>query len=176
MIKKTVLLLSITFLTLNLSAEEKLEEILGKALVSSVVNNDIVAYSQCWTSSRSRKNSLKKYFPQIPDQHIKKMLQKLIPRNKVIVSSFEKRQDYINLNKIDRKVIKFKSCIIKYNKEEIINGHKMISATQFIISMQVNDEEWLYRMDDCGIINNQWYFDDRPIDLKIGDQTIKFRK
>jgi len=175
-LKRTVEPVDATASKAKSDGKDKPEILLAQDLASAIANNDIVAYSQCWTSARDRRRSIEKYFPQIPEEGVNKLLSKLEPRNKIVVESFETIQKHINLNKIDRTQIKFKSCDVKHNKEEVLNGHKMLSATKFIVSMQVNGQEWKYVMDDCHLSNHQWYFGDSPIQITFGKETVRFRK
>lgn len=162
--------------TIEIADDVKLEDKLGKALVLSIVNDDIRAYFRCWTTSIHRKKALKKYYPQVAEEGIKRLLDKLAPRDEIIVHSFKEIQRYINSNNIDRKQIKFISCDVKYNPEEIFNGHKMISATQYTIHINVKGKEWVYRLDDCILLDNQWFFSDSPMDINLGNKTINFRQ
>ncbi len=156
----------------KVTAEAKL----AQSLVSAIADNDIVAYSQCWTSSRDRRAALAKYFPTMSQERVDKLVSKLAPRNKIIIKSFEAIQKHISVNKITSDQIKLKSFEVEYNLEEIYNSYKIVSATKFIILMEVNGQEWKYVMDDSGEFDDQWYFGDSPISISVGKKTIEFRK
>lgn len=116
------------------------------------------------------------YFPGMPDERIDKLLSKLEPRNKIILKSFEAIQKHLTLRKITSDQIKLESFEVLYNLEEIHNGYKIISATKFVINMKANGELWKYVMDDSCEFNDQWVFDDSPINISFGKKTIEFRK
>lgn len=151
------------------------ETILGEALVRALAENDVVAYSQCWTSSRRMLVRMNEIGVDLPTKELQKMREYNTLRNRSILESFRKIQSLIEMRKIDRKSIRLKSCKPQNVREKKAPKAVVKQAGSFEVVMSVGDEDWELEIDDGVVDNQMWYFADAPINLHAGDAVLSFR-
>lgn len=156
--------------------EQDAETALGESLKNAIVAEDIVAYSQCWTSARQGIELLKSLGVEIPAEEIQEMRKYGAKRNQNIAKSFYQIQKLITDRKIDRKTIQLKSCKAQGVRKEKTPKGNLQSANSFTMELTVGDEVWKMTIDDGALLNGLWYFSDSPISLKAGKSYLSFQE
>lgn len=151
------------------------EMAVGDSLVSAIVTNDVVAYSQCWISSRRMATMMKDAGVDLPASAATKMREYHTLRNQDIVESFRKIQALIDDSKIDRQSIRLKTCEASNIREKKAPKGTVTQASGFNLVLTVGDKEWRYRIDDGVKDNGMWYFSDSPTNLFTDGKTLSFR-
>jgi len=168
-----LLVLATTISTRAIAQDQSPEEALGQSLVHAIVSKDIVAYSQCWISTRRMLAIMKQLDgPGIPAD---KLRQYHARRNKRIAESFTKIQKLIDETKIDPKAIRLKSCKAVAVREQKGPKGALTLANAFEIVLTVGNAEMRFEIDDGVMHNGLWYFMDSPINLFAGDRILSFR-
>lgn len=105
----TILLLVTTLTSEQSIAEDPSpEEALGNSFVAALVSKDIVAYSQCWLSTRRMLAQMKLLGgPVMPAAKLREYHSR---RNRDIAVSFARLQNLIDAADVDRKSIRLKAC------------------------------------------------------------------
>ena len=149
------------------------QEVLGQALVESIVRNDIVGYSQCWLPSRRMAAMMKELgVPEMPAEQLRDYHSL---RNRSIAESFRKIQELIVDAKVDRKSIRLKSCKASKIQQRKAPKGTLTQTNQFSVLLAVGEDEWRLEIDDGVLHSGIWYFSDAPINLFAGEQILSFR-
>lgn len=151
------------------------EEALGESLVAAIAADDVVAYSQCWISSRRIVAMMKGIGIDLPADAPNDIREKHALRNKDIAESFRKIQSLIDSRKIDRQSIRLKECVALSVRERKAPNGTIKKAGRFNLVLIVNGEEWRFDINDGFVDNGVWYFSDSPVNLFAGDTILSFR-
>ena len=157
--------------------DETAETEVGAALVAAIAADDIVAYSQCWTSARWSFATAKEYGVELPAAEAEKMRDYIQLRNKSIAESFQKIQSLINEQEIDRQMIRLKTCEARAVRERKAPNGTFRQAGGFSIEISAEAEEWQLEIDDAVMDRGIWHFTDSPRylrDLRAGETILSF--
>lgn len=175
---KSFLLFVLAFALQSAAGQEKptqnrsAEDALGESLAAAIASKDIVAYSQCWISTRQMLTLNKTLgmeevsAPELADYHWR--------RNVNIAGSFEKIQTLIEELKIDRKSIRLKQCTPNGIMNIKMQGGILTRSTRFHVLLSVGEAEWRFDIDDGVLDHGVWYFSDSPKTIIAGERTLTF--
>lgn len=170
----TILLVVATLTSGDANAQDRSpEDVLGQSLVDALVSKDVVAYSQCWMSSRRMLAMMKELG--VSEMPADKLREYHSRRNKAIAESFMKIQKLIDDANIDRKSIRLKTCKPSKIQQRKAPKGMLTQTNQFSLLLAVGDDEWRFEIDDGVLHDGLWYFTDSPINLFAGNQILSFR-
>ena len=142
------------------TADEGIDE-LCRELLDSIAADDPVAYAQCYTTVRHRKNQISKL--NLPSHAVdrQRLLAKLRKRNTTIRHSFRIMQEQIGDPKAK---IEFVSA--EANVETVtFMGVRTTGTSRILCRFRVNGEEWVLDLDDGVLLDGQWFLSDDPSSL-----------
>jgi hypothetical protein len=157
--------------SVSIAANDGAAQSVGKALVEAIVSNDVVAYSQCWISTRQMEYHFERMGIKSPFENLK---QYHANRNKSVAESFEKIQQLIASQSVKRESIQLKSCEAKQVRTlRAPNGVSML-AGHFTIVLTAGNDDWRFEIDDGLFDGGVWYFMDSPLNLSAKDTILHF--
>lgn len=173
MMRALPILLSIFLVGQSAAAQQiPTSEAIGQSLVEAIISNDVVGYSQCWSSSRRMSRiTMELGIGEAPES----LQKELLLRNRSIAESFRKIQKLIDDAKIDRQTIRFNSCKVSGVRENKLPLGSVTKADQFSLLLSVGGDEWRLIIDGGLVDRGMWYFSDSPTTLFVDDVTLSFR-
>ena len=145
---------------------------LGEQITTSLQNDDIVEFSQCWISHREFLGMAHAIRPPLPKpmlDELSKMKPYLQKRNLAVAACFKALQD--SLEKIgDPKNLRLVSIESKAQER-----HGMRKTSMFYLEWKLGESKITMDIDDGFAIADTWYFSDTPMNLQINDKFIEIK-